>query len=341
MDAYKQAGVDIEAGNQAALRYKALAKRTGRPEVLGQIGGFASGFALDLAKYPNPVLVSGTDGVGTKLKLAFAAGKHDTIGIDCVAMCVNDILTVGAEPLYFLDYLATGHLDVDVAEAVVAGIAEGCAQSNAALVGGETAEMPGMYASGEYDVAGFAVGVVNRDAMITGDAVADGDVVLGLASNGIHSNGYSLVRKLIDEAGLRLDEPFPGESATVAEVLLRPTRIYVKTIQTLLATGLPVHAMAHITGGGLMENLPRVLPEGVGVEIGQTSWAVPNVFRWLLDKSGMSLEASTRVWNMGIGYVVVTAETAADDVIETLTASGETVYRLGRVSKNATGVQLV
>jgi phosphoribosylformylglycinamidine cyclo-ligase len=318
-----------------------LAKRTGRPEVLGQIGGFASGFALDLAKYPNPVLVSGTDGVGTKLKIAFAAGRHDTIGIDCVAMCVNDILTVGAEPLYFLDYLATGHLEVDVAEAVVAGIAAGCLEAGAALVGGETAEMPGMYAAGEYDVAGFAVGVVNRDQMITGDETQDGDAVLGLASSGIHSNGYSLVRKLVDDAGLRLDQTFPGESATVADVLLRPTRIYVKPIQSLLALRLPVRAMAHITGGGIVENVPRVLPEGLGLELARSAWELPNVFQWLLRQSGMAFEEAARVWNLGVGFVIITTEAAANDVAEHLAASGETVYRLGRVRQGTSGVRWV
>ncbi|WAH36646.1 phosphoribosylformylglycinamidine cyclo-ligase [Alicyclobacillus dauci] len=331
MDLYKDAGVDIAAGNEAASRYKALSQRTKRPEVLGQIGGFASGFALDLTRFPEPVLVSGTDGVGTKLKVAFAADKHDTIGIDCVAMCVNDILTIGAEPLYFLDYLATGKLDVDVAEAVVAGIAAGCEMAGAALVGGETAEMPGMYAGGEYDVAGFAVGVVNRSQMIDGANVRPGDVVLGLASTGPHSNGYSLVRKLVTDAGLQWTDPFPGENETVAETLLRPTRIYVRSILSLLERRLPVHAMAHITGGGLNENIPRVLPGGTAVEIDRNAWPLPNVFQWLLGRSGMAFPEAARVWNMGIGYVLVVPEGEAYAVTTALTELGETVYRIGRV----------
>lgn len=337
MDLYKQAGVDIAAGNEAATRYKRLSGRTSRPEVLGQIGGFASGFALNLARYPEPVLVSGTDGVGTKLKVAFAAGKHDTIGIDCVAMCVNDILTIGAEPLYFLDYLATGALDVDVAEAVVAGIAAGCEIAGAALVGGETAEMPGMYAAGEYDVAGFAVGVVNKGEMIDGSQVQAGDMVLGLASDGLHSNGYSLVRKLVADAGLGWDDAFPGTAATVAETLLTPTRVYAPSIRALLTAGLPVHAMAHITGGGLVENIPRVLPAGVQVMIDASAWPRQAVFQWLHKASQMSFEEACRVWNMGIGYVVITSEQAAQDVTAALADSGETVYAIGRVQAGASG----
>lgn len=340
MDLYKEAGVDIEAGNEAAARYKNLAKTTMRKEVLGQIGGFASGFAIDVTRYPEPVLVSGTDGVGTKLKVAFATNRHDTIGIDCVAMCVNDILTVGAEPLYFLDYLAVGHLDVGVAEAIVKGVADGCQMSGMALVGGETAEMPGMYADGEYDVAGFAVGVVNRSQMITGDAVQAGDVVLGLASNGLHSNGYSLVRKLVEEAGLSFGDTLPGTSTTVADTLLRPTRIYVEAIQALLASECPIHAMAHITGGGLIENIPRVLPDGLQVEIRRDSWTLHPIYTWLLQQSQMSLEDAARVWNLGIGYVVIVPEHSVDAAVQVLTATGETVYRIGEVSQGSSGVVL-
>lgn len=340
-DLYREAGVDIEAGNLAADRYKQLAKQTMRPEVMGQIGGFASGFALDLTRFPEPVLVSGTDGVGTKLKIAFAVGKHDTIGIDCVAMCVNDILTVGAEPLYFLDYLATGHLDVDTAEAVVAGVTEGCRQSGAALVGGETAEMPGMYQGGEYDVAGFAVGVVNKSQMIDGSQVQEGDIVLGLQSNGVHSNGFSLVRKLIEDAALKFDDVFPGEeSATVGEVLLRPTRIYVQAIQQLLSHHLSIRAMAHITGGGLMENIPRVLSKGLAVEIDMLSWPLPPVFDWLLKASGMADEEAARVWNLGIGYVVIVPQSDALKATEVLESAGETVYRIGSVVRGE-GVTLI
>ncbi|MFB5190880.1 phosphoribosylformylglycinamidine cyclo-ligase [Alicyclobacillus fastidiosus] len=339
MDLYKDAGVDIAAGNAAAVRYKSLAEKTKRQGVLGQIGGFASGFALDLTRYPEPVLVSGTDGVGTKLKIAFTAGKHDTIGIDCVAMCVNDILTVGAEPLYFLDYLATGKLDVDVAEAVVAGIAQGCELAGTALVGGETAEMPGMYADGEYDIAGFTVGVVNRSQMISGERVAKGDVILGLASSGVHSNGYSLVRKLVEGAGLGWTDRLPGDDLTVAERLLTPTRIYVQSILRLLASGLPVHAMAHITGGGLNENIPRVLPEGTTAVIDRQSWPQPPVFAWLLEQSGMAFEEATRVWNMGIGYVVVTSREAAPQVTQFLSDQGETVYEIGEIAAGTPDVR--
>ncbi|GMA63309.1 phosphoribosylformylglycinamidine cyclo-ligase [Alicyclobacillus fastidiosus] len=339
MDLYKEAGVDIAAGNAAALRYKSLAAKTKRQGVLGQIGGFASGFALDLTRYPEPVLVSGTDGVGTKLKVAFAAGKHDTVGIDCVAMCVNDILTVGAEPLYFLDYLATGKLDVDVAEAVVAGIARGCELAGTALVGGETAEMPGMYAEGEYDIAGFTVGVVNRSQMVSGERVTPGDVILGLTSSGVHSNGYSLVRKLVEDAGLGWSDRLPGDELTVAERLLAPTRIYVQPILRLLASGLPVHAMAHITGGGLNENIPRVLPEGTTAVIDRQTWPQTPVFAWLLEQSGMAFEEATRVWNMGIGYVVVTSKEAAPQVIEVLQDQGETVYKIGGIAAGTPDVR--
>lgn len=340
LDQYKNAGVDIEAGNEAAARYKTLAKRTTRPEVLGQIGGFASGFALDLTRYPSPVLVSGTDGVGTKLKVAFAAGRHDSIGIDCVAMCVNDILTSGAQPLYFLDYLGTGALDVDVAEAVVAGIAEGCREAGMALVGGETAELPGMYARGEYDVAGFAVGVVNRDEMITGEHIQAGDVVLGLVSSGLHSNGYSLVRKLVSEAGLGWQDSFPGEEETVVDVLLRPTRIYVRAIQSVLAAHLPVTGMAHITGGGLLENIPRVIPDGLGVDLDASAWPMQNVFHWLIEQSGMSVAEAMRVWNLGIGFVVIVPANAVAQVQAVLESNDETVYRIGTVVAGQSGVHV-
>ncbi|KRW92217.1 phosphoribosylaminoimidazole synthetase [Alicyclobacillus tengchongensis] len=336
--AYKQAGVDIAAGNEAARRYKGLAKRTTRSEVIGQIGGFASGFALDLARYPEPILVSGTDGVGTKLKVAIAADRHDTIGIDCVAMCVNDILTVGAEPLYFLDYLAVGKLEVDVAERIVAGIADGCQAAGMALVGGETAEMPGMYADGDYDVAGFAVGVVNRPDMITGEKVHVGDVVLGLASNGIHSNGYSLVRKLVERAGLKLSDTFPGMAETVADVLLKPTRIYVQSVRSLLAAGVPVHAMAHITGGGIVENVPRVLPGGVQARIDRAAWPLPAEFSWLMQAGDVPFQEAARIWNLGIGYVLVVPADAAAAAADCLTAAGETVFRIGVIEQGDAGV---
>ncbi|SIT06035.1 phosphoribosylformylglycinamidine cyclo-ligase [Alicyclobacillus vulcanalis] len=338
MDLYKQAGVDIDAGNEAAKRYAGLAKSTLRPEVLAAIGGFASGFALDLARFSEPVLVSGTDGVGTKLKIAFAAGRHDTVGIDCVAMCVNDILTVGAEPLFFLDYLAVGKLDVGVAEAVVSGVAEGCRQAGVALVGGETAEMPGMYGDGEYDLAGFAVGCVNRGEMVDGSAVRAGDVLLGLASNGVHSNGYSLVRKLVAEHNLQLTDRFPGEDADTAEVLLRPTRIYVKSVLKLLRGGVRVTAMAHITGGGIVDNLPRVLPKGCEAQIRRGSWPMQPVFQWLLGASGLSLEEASRIWNLGIGYVVALPEAEATRAAAILREEGEAVYEIGRIARGDGGV---
>ncbi|WP_035462364.1 phosphoribosylformylglycinamidine cyclo-ligase [Alicyclobacillus macrosporangiidus] len=330
-DLYRSAGVDIDAGNEAAARYARVARRAWRPEVLGGIGGFGGGFALDVARYPQPVLVSGADGVGTKLKIAFATGRHDTIGIDCVAMCVNDILTAGAEPLFFLDYLAVGRLDVDVAERVVAGVAEGCARAGCALVGGETAEMPDMYPPGEYDLAGTAVGVVNRDQMVDGSTVRPGDVLLGLASDGVHSNGYSLVRKLIAQEGLGWDDAVPGWRGTVAEELLRPTRIYVRPVLDLLAAGLPVKAMAHITGGGLVENVPRCLPDGVSARIRAGSWPVPAVFRWLQSAAGLGFAEAARVWNMGIGFVLVMDPDVAGEAASRLAEAGELVFPIGEV----------
>lgn len=331
VDKYQAAGVSIDAGNRAAVRYKAHAKTTSRPGVLGGLGGFAGGFEIDLARYPKPVLLSGTDGVGTKLKVAFATGRHDTIGIDCVAMCVNDVLTSGAEPLVFLDYLAVGRLDVDVAEEIVKGIAEGCSQAGCALVGGETAEMPGMYENGEYDVAGFTVGVANKDEIIDGSTIASGDVVIGLLSNGIHSNGYSLVRKLIEEANLGWNDDVPGFRGTVADELLRPTRIYVKPILALLESGVKVKGMAHITGGGIVENLPRCLPTGVGVQLDAAAWPVPQVLTWLQHQAEMTFVEAARVWNMGIGYAVIVAQEDSEEVVKFLTEQGETPYIIGRV----------
>lgn len=338
MDLYRAAGVDIDAGNAAARRYARLAARTRRPEVLGGIGGFAGGFALDTARYRRPVLVSGADGVGTKLRIAFAAGRHDTVGIDCVAMCVNDILTMGAEPLFFLDYLAVGRLDVDVAEQVVRGVATGCELAGCALVGGETAEMPGMYAEGEYDLAGFAVGVVDQDQIIDGQSAQAGDIVIGLASSGLHSNGYSLVRKLLAEAGVGLDDTLPGWRGSVADELLRPTRIYVRPVLDLLAAGVPIRAMAHLTGGGWPENLPRVLPAGLTAVIRRGSWPVPAVFEWLMARSGMAFEAAARVWNMGIGYVLVVPPGAAEETLARLAAAGETAWVVGELRQGDGGV---
>ncbi len=330
-DLYKQAGVDVDAGNEAAKRYAKLAAKTRRPEVLGGIGGFAGGFQLDVQRFPNPVLISGTDGVGTKLKVAFAANRHDTIGIDCVAMCVNDVLTTGAEPLFFLDYFAVGKLEVDVAESVVAGVANGCELAGCALVGGETAEMPDVYADGEYDVAGTTVGVVNREEMIDGSRMATGDVVLGLASSGVHSNGFSLIRKLIAEAGLDWNANMPGTDKTVADELLTPTRIYVKSILHLLNSGIDIKGMAHITGGGIIDNLPRCLPNGVNARLKMGSWPILPVFQWLQEQAGMTFAEAARVWNMGIGFVIVVDEIDADRALNMLNDLGEKAYRIGAI----------
>jgi phosphoribosylformylglycinamidine cyclo-ligase len=341
IDKYKAAGVDIDAGNEAAKRYGKLAELTRRAEVLGRIGGFAGGFELDIAKYPKPILLSGTDGVGTKLKVAFAANKHNTIGIDCVAMCVNDILTCGAEPLFFLDYLATSNLDVAVAEEIVSGVSRGCEQAGCALVGGETAEMPGMYEDKEYDIAGFAVGVVNKPDMIDGSAVKPGDVILGLASHGLHSNGYSLVRKIVHDAGLSWTDTVPGFVGTVAEELLIPTRIYVKSVQAVLQAGKSIHGMAHITGGGLQENIPRCLPRGVEAQITLHSWPLRPVFSWLQKQAEMTFFEASRVWNMGIGYVLIVPEEEAGEITSILTQNGESAYSIGKVIEGEQQVTFV
>jgi phosphoribosylformylglycinamidine cyclo-ligase len=329
-DAYRQAGVDIAAGDTAARGYARLAARTWRPEVLAGIGGFGGAFALPVDRYPQPVLIAGTDGVGTKLKLAFALGNHNTVGIDCVAMCVNDIVVSGAEPLFFLDYFATGKLDPAVAEQVVGGVAEGCAQAGCALIGGETAEMPSMYAEGEYDLAGTAVGVVNRDRLVDGQGIQAGDTLIGLASSGVHSNGFSLVRRLIAEHGLALAAPFSPGEAPLGEALLVPTRIYVRTVLALLAE-LPLHGMAHITGGGLTGNLPRILHERWDAELALGSWPVPPIFRRLADLGALGDDDLFATFNMGVGYVLVVPEAVAEEVLARAGALGEQAYRIGRV----------
>lgn len=332
-DLYKEAGVNIDAGNEAATRYTGIAAATRRNGVFGRLGGFSGGFELDVQKYPQPILVSGTDGVGTKLKVAFATGRHDSIGIDCVAMCVNDILTSGAEPLYFLDYLAVGTLDVDVAAAIVAGVATGCMQADCALIGGETAEMPDVYQAGEYDLAGFAAGVVNKSAVIDGSTIVAGDVIIGLASNGVHSNGFSLIRKLIHAANLDWETSLPGWRGSIADELLRPTRIYVQPVRALLAAGVTIKGMAHVTGGGLADNVPRCLPAGVHAEILRDSWAMPPVFTWLLEQSGQSFEDAARIWNLGIGYVLVVSVLDAEHVMTLLSEQGETCFAIGQVAR--------
>jgi phosphoribosylformylglycinamidine cyclo-ligase len=328
---YKDAGVDIEAGDALVDRIKPLAKSTLRPEVLTGIGGF--GAVVEIArKYREPVLVSGTDGVGTKLKLAFRLDKHDTVGIDLVAMSVNDILVQGAEPLFFLDYFATGKLELDVAEAVIRGIAEGCRQAGCALIGGETAEMPSMYPDGEYDLAGFAVGVAEKSRLIDGSTIVPGDVVLGLASSGCHSNGYSLVRRLIDVTGADLDADFHGRR--FGDVLIAPTRIYVKPLLALMEA-LPVKGLAHITGGGLTGNIPRVLPDACAVAIERRAWNWGPLFDWLQVSAGIDDAEMYRTFNCGIGMVTIVAAEHAEQARAHLSAAGETVYVLGQVTARA------
>lgn len=323
---YRDAGVDIDAGDQLVENIKPYAKRTMRPEVLSGIGGFG-GLVEISKKYREPVLVSGTDGVGTKLKLAFELNRHDTVGIDLVAMSVNDILVQGAEPLFFLDYFACGKLDVPAATEVIKGIAAGCEQSGCALIGGETAEMPGMYPVGEYDLAGFAVGVVEKSEIITGENIVPGDVVLGLASNGAHSNGYSLVRKIIERDRPDLNAVFDG-GRTLADCIMAPTRLYVKPLLSLMQH-VPIKGMAHITGGGITENVPRVLPADVVANIDSGTWQMPRLFHWLREKGNVDTQEMYRTFNCGIGMVVIVAAGDADVAIGHLRASGETVSRIG------------
>jgi phosphoribosylformylglycinamidine cyclo-ligase len=330
---YRDAGVDIDAGDALVERIKPFAKRTMRPEVLTGIGGF--GALVELPKrYRNPVLVSGTDGVGTKLKLAFMLGRHDTVGIDLVAMSVNDVLVQGAEPLFFLDYFACGKLDVTVAADVIKGIARGCEMAGCALIGGETAEMPGMYPAGEYDLAGFCVGVVEKDRVIDGRGIVPGDVVLGLASSGAHSNGYSLVRRILERAQPDLAADFHGR--TLADALIEPTRIYVKPVLQLLGE-VKVKGLAHITGGGLVENVPRVLPDGVRAVLETASWPLPPLFRWLQERGNVAEAEMHRVFNCGIGMIVLVAPGDADRAATLLRSSGETVYRIGAIEPRPEG----
>lgn len=330
---YRDAGVDIEAGDALVEQIKPFAKRTMRPEVLGGIGGFGSLFAMP-KKFKEPILVSGTDGVGTKLKLAFELNKHDTVGIDLVAMSVNDILVQGAEPLFFLDYFACGKLEVGVAAQVIKGIAEGCEQSGCALVGGETAEMPGMYPAGEYDLAGFAVGCVDKANIIDGTTIAAGDVVLGLASSGAHSNGYSLIRKLIDKSGVDFESDFHGRK--FKDVVMVPTRIYVKSILKLI-DALPVKGMAHITGGGITENIPRVLPTGLTAEISATSWQLPPLFQWLQAQGNIVPSELYKTFNCGIGMAIVLDKAHVAQAKALLETAGETVFEIGKIRAQAEG----
>ena len=326
---YADAGVDIDAGNTLVERIKPAAKRTARPGVMSGLGGFGALFDLKGAGYVDPVLVAATDGVGTKLRIAIDTGNVDTIGIDLVAMCVNDLVCQGAEPLFFLDYFATGKLNVDEATRIINGIALGCEQSGCALIGGETAEMPGMYHKGDFDLAGFAVGAMERGAELPAGVQA-GDVLLGLGSNGVHSNGYSFVRKVVELSGLGWADPAPFADASLGEALLAPTRLYVtQTLAAIRAGG--VHALAHITGGGLTENLPRVLPEGLGAHIDLSAWDLPPVFRWLAETAGMSEPELLKTFNSGIGMIVVVDPARADALAQLLTDAGETVHRIGTV----------
>jgi phosphoribosylformylglycinamidine cyclo-ligase len=330
---YRDAGVDIDAGDALVEAIKPFARKTLRPEVLAGIGGFGALFEIP-KRYREPVLVSGTDGVGTKLKLAFRLNRHDTVGIDLVAMSVNDILVQGAEPLFFLDYFACGRLDVAVATQVVAGIARGCELAGCSLIGGETAEMPGMYPDGEYDLAGFAVGVVEKSAIIDGRSIAPGDAVLGLASSGAHANGYSLIRRILDEA--RADPAADFHGRPLGAVLLEPTRIYVKPLLALMRA-MTVKGLAHITGGGLVENLPRVLPDAVKVVMDRAAWPMPPLFRWLQEQGAVADGEMLRVFNCGIGMALVVADADAAKAQAALRDAGETVWRIGRVEPRANG----
>ncbi len=331
---YKDSGVDIDAGNNLVERIKPLVKATNRRGVLSSIGGFGGLFELPWKDYKEPILVSGTDGVGTKLKLAIELKIHDTIGIDLVAMCVNDIIVTGAEPLFFLDYFATGKLDVDIAEQVIRGIAQGCRLSGAALIGGETAEMPGMYKADDYDLAGFSVGLVEKSKIITPERVQAGDTLLGLASSGPHSNGYSLIRKVIDHAGASLIDPLENTAeGSLGKALIAPTKIYVKSLLSLIHAQ-PIHALAHITGGGLTENLPRVLPDGTKAIIDLSSWELPPVFKWLQTNGNIAQPEMLRTFNCGIGMVVCVASNEAEKAIALLEQHGETVYTIGQVATN-------
>nr|MBI3613059.1 phosphoribosylformylglycinamidine cyclo-ligase [Nitrospirota bacterium] len=341
MTTYRQAGVDIEAGDELVRRITPLVRTTFRPEVMTDLGGFGGLFRFQAEKYKEPVLVSGTDGVGTKLKIAFLMDKHDTVGIDLVAMCVNDVAVSGAEPLFFLDYFATGKLAVSKAEAVVKGVAEGCRQAGCALIGGETAEMPSFYPEGEYDLAGFAVGVVDRPKIIDGRAIEPGDAVIGLASTGLHSNGYSLARRvLLEEGKLSLTSKPADLDRTLGEVLLAPTRIYAKQVLTLAAE-FHIKGIAHITGGGLTENLPRVLPDGCVAQLKRSAWLVPPLFAMLAKMGKVEQEEMYRVFNMGIGLVLVVSSDQADTVIRRVVELGDRGCRIGEIVTGPAGEKSV
>ena len=331
---YADAGVDIDAGNTLVERIKPAAKRTSRPGVMAGLGGFGALFDLKGAGYSDPILVAATDGVGTKLRIAIDTGHVDGVGIDLVAMCVNDLVCQGAEPLFFLDYFATGKLDTDTAARVIEGIAEGCVRSGCALIGGETAEMPGMYPAGDFDLAGFAVGAMERGTDLP-SGVGEGDVLIGLASDGVHSNGYSLVRKLVEVSGLGWDADCPWADGSLGAALLTPTRLYVTpALQAVRAGG--VHALAHITGGGLTENLPRVLPDGMGAQIDLSAWDLPPVFKWLARTGGMDESELLKTFNCGIGMILVVDASEAASLTTLLTDAGESVFQIGTITNEPT-----
>ncbi len=330
---YADAGVSIDRGNELVQRIKSAAAATHNAGVMGHLGGFGALFDVAAFSYKDPVLVSGTDGVGTKIKLAIDMQRHDTIGVDLVAMCVNDLLVQGARPLFFLDYFASGKLDVDVASIVITGIADGCSMAGCALIGGETAEMPGMYANGDYDLAGFCVGAVERDQIIDGSKVKAGDILIGVASSGPHSNGYSLIRKILKDSSTEFNVPF--ENKTIGEVMLTPTRIYVKSILQLIAA-VPVKALAHITGGGLTENIPRVLPAGLDAVIDTQTWRLPPVFGWLMDKGNVEKAEMYRTFNCGVGMVVCVDKKDQAAALACLAEAGETAWVIGAIEANNT-----
>ena len=338
---YKKAGVDIEAGYQSVELMKKYVKETMRPAVLGGLGGFSGAFSLSSIKnMEKPTLVSGTDGVGTKLKLAFLMDKHDTVGIDCVAMCVNDIACAGGEPLFFLDYIACGKNYPEKIATIIKGVAEGCKQSGAALIGGETAEMPGFYPEDEYDLAGFAVGVVDEKDLITGQDIGQGDVLIGIASSGVHSNGFSLVRKVFDMTKESLDTYYDVLGKTLGEALIEPTKIYVKALKEIRDAGIRIKGCSHITGGGFYENIPRMLPEGMRAVIRKDSYEVPAIFRLLQEKGGLEEKMMYNTYNMGIGMVLAVEESQAEQVMEAVRRAGESPYRIGYAESGEKGVVL-
>ena len=333
---YKDAGVSIDAGNALVKAIGPLARSTARPGADAELGGFGGFFDLKAAGYSDPLLVAANDGVGTKLKLAIESGRHEGVGIDLVAMCANDLIVQGAEPLFFLDYYATGKLDNEVAAAVVASIAEGCRRAGCALIGGEKAEMPGMYAAGDYDLAGFCVGAVERDKVLTGADIRPGDVIIGLSSSGVHSNGFSLVRRIIEQKGWDLEENFPSLGTSLGDALLQPTKIYVRSLLPLVQEG-QIKGLAHITGGGLLKNIPRLLPDGCHAVIDAARWQLPSVFLLLQDGGQIAPEEMARTFNCGVGMAAIVASEAVDSVVNALTGAGEPAFKIGRVEEGARG----